>query len=36
MGAAEATKHGLAAGDTVAPARPDWTIDQGWSNYTPG
>ena len=36
MLAAEATKHGLAAGDTVAPERPDWTIDQGWSNYTPG
>ena len=28
----EATKHGL-AGD-VQPHRPDWTIDQGWSNYT--
>ena len=35
MEAAEATKHGLAAGDTVAPERPDWTIDQGWKNYTP-
>ena len=35
MKVAEATKHGLAAGDATAPARPDWTIDQGWSNYTP-
>ena len=26
------TKHGLAAG--AAPASPDWTIDQGWENYT--
>lgn len=25
-------KHGLAAGQ--APARADWTIDQGWANYT--
>ncbi|MGJ7522207.1 phenylalanine 4-monooxygenase [Variovorax sp. LT1P1] len=32
---AEATKHGLAAGDAAKPDRPDWTIDQGWSNYTP-
>jgi phenylalanine-4-hydroxylase len=32
---AEATKHGLAAGDAAMPDRPDWTIDQGWSNYTP-
>ncbi len=32
---AEAIKHGLAAGDTARPARPDWTIDQGWKNYTP-
>ncbi|MBN8750820.1 Phenylalanine-4-hydroxylase [Xylophilus ampelinus] len=31
----ESAKHGLAAGDGHAPARPDWTIDQGWSNYTP-
>src|SRR3712207_5246094 len=29
----EIAKHGLAAGDH-APQRPDWTIDQGWSNYT--
>jgi phenylalanine-4-hydroxylase len=35
MSAAEATKHGLAAGDAAKPDRPDWTIDQGWSNYTP-
>ncbi len=27
-------KHGLAAGQ-VAPARADWTIDQGWKHYTP-
>ena len=27
-------KHGLAAG-AVAPSA-DWTIDQGWDNYTPG
>ncbi|MGI4778116.1 MAG: phenylalanine 4-monooxygenase [Janthinobacterium lividum] len=32
---AEATKHGLAAGDAMQPDRPDWTIDQGWKNYTP-
>ncbi len=31
---AEATKHGLAAGGTATPGRPDWTIDQGWKNYT--
>lgn len=35
MSAAEATKHGFAAGDAAKPDRPDWTIDQGWSNYTP-
>ncbi|MGJ7545941.1 phenylalanine 4-monooxygenase [Variovorax sp. LT1R16] len=35
MLAAEATKHGLAAGDAAMPERPDWTIDQGWQNYTP-
>ena len=28
-------KHGLAAGATAAPQRADWTIDQGWDNYTP-
>jgi phenylalanine-4-hydroxylase len=32
---AEATKHGLAAGEAVRPANRDWTIDQGWQNYTP-
>lgn len=26
--------HGAAGGET-APARPDWTIDQGWERYTP-
>ncbi len=31
----QSTKHGLAAGAGHAPARPDWTIDQGWANYTP-
>ncbi|MBB3178567.1 phenylalanine 4-monooxygenase [Variovorax sp. Sphag1AA] len=30
----ESARHGLAAGEMHAPARPDWTIDQGWSNYT--
>jgi phenylalanine-4-hydroxylase len=30
----EATKHGLAAGDAGRPERADWTIDQGWENYT--
>lgn len=27
-------KHGLAAGNAFAPERADWTIDQGWENYT--
>lgn len=27
-------KHGLAADQTVLPARADWTIDQGWDHYT--
>ncbi|KQP44698.1 phenylalanine 4-monooxygenase [Pseudorhodoferax sp. Leaf274] len=27
-------RHGLAAGDAGRPARADWTIDQGWSQYT--
>jgi len=27
-------KHGLAAGADHAPERPDWTIPQGWSDYT--
>lgn len=35
MTTVEATKHGLAAGGAEKPARPDWTIDQGWANYTP-
>lgn len=30
----EAQKHGLAAGAEQAPARADWTIDQGWARYT--
>ena len=34
MQAAEATKHGLAAGDAAKPERADWTIDQGWDSYT--
>ena len=32
---AEKTKHGLAAGPGATPQRPDWTVDQGWSQYTP-
>jgi phenylalanine-4-hydroxylase len=31
----EKVKHGLAAGAAAAPQRADWTIDQGWDNYTP-
>lgn len=31
----QVTKHGLAAGEAGRPASPDWTIDQGWQNYTP-
>lgn len=31
----EHVKHGLAAGTDQRPERPDWTIDQGWSQYTP-
>jgi len=30
----EIPNHGQAAGTGLAPARPDWTIDQGWSSYT--
>lgn len=30
----EIVKHGLAAGDASPPERPDWTIDQGWDNYS--
>ncbi len=32
---APAIKHGLAAGPNVVPQRADWTVDQGWSHYTP-
>ena len=32
--AAASSKHGLAAGDGARPERADWTIDQGWDNYT--
>jgi phenylalanine-4-hydroxylase len=28
------TAHGAAAGDAFVPERADWTIDQGWENYT--
>lgn len=28
------TKHGLASGQ-AKPQRPDWTIDQGWAQYSP-
>ena len=30
----ETKKHGLAAAVEAGPERPDWTIDQGWANYT--
>ena len=30
----EDQKHGLAAGPGQQPHRPDWTIDQGWENYS--
>lgn len=30
----EKIKHGLAAGDLQPPERADWTIDQGWQQYT--
>jgi phenylalanine-4-hydroxylase len=32
--AIETEKHGLAAGDDYRPERADWTIDQGWDNYS--
>ncbi|TAN11146.1 MAG: phenylalanine 4-monooxygenase [Burkholderiaceae bacterium] len=32
---ATSAKHGLAAGAAGTPHRADWTIDQGWKNYTP-
>lgn len=28
------TAHGASAGDAFVPERADWTIDQGWENYT--
>ena len=31
---ATSAKHGLAAGETARPERADWTIDQGWAQYT--
>ena len=30
----ESDKHGLASTEGSAPERPDWTIDQGWEQYT--
>jgi phenylalanine-4-hydroxylase len=30
----EHQKHGAAAGDAARPERADWTVDQGWENYT--
>lgn len=30
----EETKHGLAAPDAPPPERADWTIDQGWDQYS--
>lgn len=30
----EKTKHGLAAGTAAQPENPDWTISQGWEQYT--
>lgn len=30
----ETARHGHAAGADQQPHRPDWTIDQGWANYT--
>ena len=31
---AKSAKHGAAAEHGGQPERPDWTIDQGWENYT--
>lgn len=31
----KAVGHGLASGTGYQPQRPDWTVDQGWSRYTP-
>ncbi|HPW85249.1 MAG TPA: phenylalanine 4-monooxygenase, partial [Rhodoferax sp.] len=28
-------KHGLAAGPVQPPERADWTVEQGWKEYTP-
>lgn len=30
----QVAKHGLAAGESGRPQRADWTIEQGWENYT--
>ena len=30
----EKVKHGLAAGSAATPQRADWTVDQGWTQYT--
>jgi phenylalanine-4-hydroxylase len=30
----EIVEHGAAAGQTDLPARADWTIEQGWENYS--
>jgi phenylalanine-4-hydroxylase len=32
--ASNTTKHGAAAGEAGRPERADWTIDQGWENYS--
>jgi phenylalanine-4-hydroxylase len=34
MQSQQASKHGAAAGEAGRPAKPDWTIDQDWENYT--
>lgn len=34
MKQAATEKHGLAAGEAYRPERPDWTIAQGWENYS--
>ena len=31
---AAGAKHGLAGGEAARPDSADWTIDQGWANYT--
>lgn len=35
MDSKQVSKHGAAAGEAGRPERADWTIDQGWHNYTP-